>query len=186
MRYLMIHYLDENAALDPAQDPDAEGSAAAIEMQDWVAEMEASGVKVSGAALRPSREGRTVRERGGELLVSDGPFAETKEQIAGIDMLECASLDEAVAIASRHPTVRIGVFELREFLSLQVRQPAAASTESSRPRCTASHVSVASRTATRSATSLSADWPRRHRPARQNTEPTQRETSRSGTAMISA
>ena len=117
MRFLMIHYLDETAALDPAQDPGAEGSAAAAEMRDWVAEMEATGVKVFGAELRASREGVTVRERGGELLVSDGPFAETKEQIAGIDVLECASLDEAVAIASRHPTARIGVFELREILS---------------------------------------------------------------------
>ena len=116
MRFLMIHYLDENATLDPAEDPGAEGSAAATEMRDWVAEMETSGVKVFGAALRPSREGRTVRERGGELLVSDGPFAETKEQIAGVDVLECASLDEAVAVASRHPTARIGTFELREFL----------------------------------------------------------------------
>jgi hypothetical protein len=117
MRFLMIHYLDEAAALDPAEDPGAKGSAAAAEMRDWVAEMEASGVKVFGAELRASREGVTVRERGGELLVSDGPFAETKEQIAGIDVLECASLDEAVAIASRHPTARIGVFELREILS---------------------------------------------------------------------
>jgi hypothetical protein len=54
--------------------------------------------------------------RGGELLVSDGPFAETKEQIAGLDVPECAGRDEAIAIASRHPTARIGPFELREFL----------------------------------------------------------------------
>jgi hypothetical protein len=117
VRFLLIHYLDENAELEPAEDPDAEGSAAAIEMRDWVAEMQYSGVKVFGGALRPSEQAATVRMRGGELLVSDGPFAETKEQIAGFDVLECASLDEAIAIAARHPTARIGTFELREFLS---------------------------------------------------------------------
>jgi hypothetical protein len=115
MRFLMIHYLDESAELDPAKDPDASGSAAASEMRDWIAELEGSGVKVSGGALRPSAEAATVRIRGGELLVSDGPFAETKDQIAGFDVLECASLAEAVAIASRHPTARIGTFELRAF-----------------------------------------------------------------------
>jgi hypothetical protein len=115
VRFLLIHYLDENATLDRAEDPDAEGSAAASAMRDWISEMEGSGAKVSGGALRPSGEAAIVRIRGGELLVSDGPFAETKEQIAGFDVLECASLEEAVAIASRHPTARIGTFELRAF-----------------------------------------------------------------------
>ncbi len=59
-----------------------------------------------------------MRVRGGEVLVSDGPFAETKEQVAGFDVLECASLEEAVEIASRHPTATIGTFELRP-----LRQP---------------------------------------------------------------
>jgi hypothetical protein len=115
VRFLLIHYLDEGAALDPAEDPDAEGSAAAVAIRDWIAEMEGTGAKVSGGALRPSAEAATVRIRDGELLVSDGPFAETKEQIAGFDVLECASLAEAVAIAFRHPTARIGTFELRAF-----------------------------------------------------------------------
>jgi hypothetical protein len=48
--------------------------------------------------------------------VTDGPFAETKEQIAGIDVLECASLQEAIELAARHPTARAGTFELRPFL----------------------------------------------------------------------
>jgi len=57
----------------------------------------------------------TIRVRGGEPLISDGPFAETKEQIAGYSVLECASLDEAIEACSRHPTARIGTFELRPF-----------------------------------------------------------------------
>jgi len=55
-----------------------------------------------------------VRVRDGELLVTDGPFAETKEQIGGFDVLECASVDEAITVAARHPTVLTGTFELRE------------------------------------------------------------------------
>ena len=116
MRYLLIHYLDETAELSQADDSGAEGSAAARELHDWVTEMETSGVKLYGGALRPASQAATVRIRDGEVLVSDGPFAETKEQIAGFDVLECASLDEAVALAARHPTARIGSFELREFL----------------------------------------------------------------------
>ena len=50
------------------------------------------------------------------MLVSDGPFAETKEQIAGFNVLECTDLDEAVAVASRHPTAKVGTFELRPFV----------------------------------------------------------------------
>jgi hypothetical protein len=49
------------------------------------------------------------------VLVSDGPFAETKEQIAGFDVLECADLDEAIEVASRHPVARIGTVEVRPF-----------------------------------------------------------------------
>ena len=54
-----------------------------------------------------------MRVRGGEVLVSDGPFAETKEQIAGFNVLECADLDQAIEVASQHPTAKIGTFELR-------------------------------------------------------------------------
>ncbi len=56
--------------------------------------------------------------RGGEMLISDGPFAETKEQVAGFNVLECADLDEAIEVASRHPTAKIGTFELRPFWEL--------------------------------------------------------------------
>ena len=52
----------------------------------------------------------------GSLLVSDGPFAETKEQVAGYDVIDCADLDEAIEIAARHPTANIGTIEIRPFL----------------------------------------------------------------------
>ena len=82
----------------------------------WVAEIDSRGVRLQGDRLRPVSEAATVQVRGGEVLVSDGPFAETKEQMAGYSVLECADLDEAIEVSSRHPTAKIGTFELRPFL----------------------------------------------------------------------
>jgi len=113
--YLMIHCLDEDAELSPADDCDVPGSPAALEQQAWDAETYASGLKLAGGRLQPASTARTVRVRDGEMLVTDGPFAETKEQVAGFNVLTCPSLAEAVEIASRHPTARIGTFELRPF-----------------------------------------------------------------------
>ena len=113
--YLMIHRLDEGAELSPADDCDVPGSPAAREQQTWDADTSASGVKLAGGRLQPASTARTVRVRDGEMLVTDGPFAETKEQVGGFNVLVCRSLAEAVEIASRHPTARIGTFELRRF-----------------------------------------------------------------------
>ena len=66
-----------------------------------------------GHRLADRADARTVRLRQGRLLVTDGPFAETKEWIAGFDLLECASLAEAIRIASRHPMARFGRIEVR-------------------------------------------------------------------------
>ena len=107
MRYLVIHWIDE-AALDP------ESGATESEVEAWTAEMDRRGVRLQGEPLRRVSQAATVRIRGGDLLVSDGPFAETKEQIAGFDLIECASMAEAVAIVSAHPVARIGTFELRQ------------------------------------------------------------------------
>ena len=57
----------------------------------------------------------TVRIRGGEVLVTDGPFAETKEQIGGFDVIECADLDEAIEVASKHPVATYGSVDVRPF-----------------------------------------------------------------------
>jgi hypothetical protein len=81
----------------------------------WVAEMDGRGVRKHGDRLRPVADATTVRVRHSELLVSDGPFAETKEQIAGYDVIECADLDEAIEIASKHPVARFGTVEIRPF-----------------------------------------------------------------------
>ena len=82
----------------------------------WVDEMEGRGIlQPGGHELRPASYGRTVRVRGGEALISDGPFAETKEQIGGFDVLECASLDEAIEVAGKHPVARFGAIDVRPF-----------------------------------------------------------------------
>ena len=66
-----------------------------------------------------SPDATTIRVRDGELLVSDGPFAETKEVIVGYDLLECADLDEAIEVARAHPMARSGRLELRPFADLE-------------------------------------------------------------------
>ncbi|HTA09035.1 MAG TPA: YciI family protein [Streptosporangiaceae bacterium] len=114
MKYLLIHYVDESTVTwfdddvpdDPQEDRDIEA---------WDDEMKSRGILVGGGGLRSARTATTLRVRGGEVLVSDGPFAETKEQMAGYSILECVDLDEAIEVSSRHPTAKVGVFELRPF-----------------------------------------------------------------------
>ena len=84
----------------------------------WLDDVIARGIRLHGDRLRPAEEARTVLVRDGEVLVSDGPFAETKEVICGYDMLECASLEEAVQVASAHPVARFGKIEVREVWTL--------------------------------------------------------------------
>jgi hypothetical protein len=85
----------------------------------WAREMQARGVLlVEGSQLQPTSTATTVRSNGSEVLVADGPFAETKEQILGYDVIECADLDEAIYAASRHPVaLNGGVVEVRPVLA---------------------------------------------------------------------
>jgi hypothetical protein len=73
-------------------------------------------VVIGGAGLRPPDEATTVRVRHDELLLTDGPFAETKEQIGGFVMIDCADLDEAIEIAAKHPAAGYGTIEIRPLL----------------------------------------------------------------------
>ncbi|MFD5074932.1 YciI family protein [Streptomyces sp. NPDC058371] len=69
----------------------------------YIEEVRGGGVVTGGARLRPSTDATTVRVQGDEVLLSDGPFVESKEYVAGIDFIEVADLDEAISLASRHP-----------------------------------------------------------------------------------
>ncbi|MER6125732.1 YciI family protein [Streptomyces sp. NPDC001795] len=80
----------------------------------YLRDMLAGGAVRSGTRLRPSTDATTVRVQGDEVLLSDGPFAETKEYIAGVDLIDVADLDEAIALAARHPVaLRGGSVEVR-------------------------------------------------------------------------
>jgi hypothetical protein len=100
VRYLMLVCVDQETAVEV--DPTA-----------WLDEMEGRGIRQSGNRLQPVRDSTTVRVRDGEVLIADGPFAETKEQIVGFDVLECADLDEAIEVAAKHPVATFGALELR-------------------------------------------------------------------------
>jgi hypothetical protein len=108
VKYLMI--VCNRDATDPAHE---EPTIDAVE--PWVEEMDRRKVRVIGDRLRPSSDATTVRIRGGQVVVSDGPYTETKEWIAGFDILECADLDEAIEVASKHPNAQSGALELRPF-----------------------------------------------------------------------
>ena len=81
--------------------------------QAWVRDLEARGARLYGVRLRPVAHATTVRVRRGETLVSDGPFSETKDFVGGVVVVECADLDEAIAIAEGHPYARWGSIEIR-------------------------------------------------------------------------
>ncbi|HEX5407360.1 MAG TPA: YciI family protein [Pseudonocardiaceae bacterium] len=91
--------------------PDAVVPANLPDIEDWLAEVGSR--RLDGDRMRPVTDATTVRNRDGEVLLSDGPFAETREHIAGFDLIECADLDEAIDIASKHPVAHFGAVEVR-------------------------------------------------------------------------
>ena len=110
MKYLLLVCGDESVELSPEESSGMESAG-----MSWAAEMDGRGVRLQGHRLRPASDATTIRVRAGEVLLGDGPFAETKEQIAGFDIVECADLDEAIEVASRHPVARFGAIEVRPF-----------------------------------------------------------------------
>jgi len=120
MRYALLICNDENAAISPA-----EQSRRAAAFTSFREEMEGRGVLLGGARLRPTTMSTTVQVRDGDLVIADGPFAETKEQIAGFYLIDCKDLDEAIEVATRVPAARYGTVEVRPVWEMQQRgQPA--------------------------------------------------------------
>ena len=76
-------------------------------------EMSSRAVLEGGERLRPTADATTVRVRDGEVVTSDGPFAETKEQIGGYYVVDCKDLDEAIEVAAKIPGAQIGTIEVR-------------------------------------------------------------------------
>jgi hypothetical protein len=110
MKYMLFICADESAELTAEEQAEIGPT-----MDAWLKDVDGRGARLLGNQLRPVSDATTVRMRGGDVLVADGPFAETKEQIAGFDIIECADLDEAIDVASRHPVARFGSVEVRPF-----------------------------------------------------------------------
>lgn len=112
MQYALLFY-HPPASTIPAAERDTTILSMLEEMRAWQAELERAGVFRTTLGLAPTETATLLRGQGGEVLVSDGPFAETKEILGGLAILDCADLDEALAFAKRCPLVRIGAIEVR-------------------------------------------------------------------------
>jgi hypothetical protein len=111
MKFLMLVCWDAermNAQTEPGPGEEQEE-----ESFPWLEDLQKRGIWMTGDQLAPPRRARSVRMRNGKKLVTDGPFAETKEAVGGFDILECDSLEEAVEIAAGHPVAQIGTIEVR-------------------------------------------------------------------------
>lgn len=108
MRYLMLIY--ENEATTPQDEK---------ELEKWFTyteRLKASGCWLGGEALQPTTTATTVRMKNGKTMTTDGPFAETKEQLGGYYMLQCKDLDEAIKWASQIPSAGRGPVEVRPIM----------------------------------------------------------------------
>jgi hypothetical protein len=114
MRYGLLIYSDQSAWADMSAEEAAAARAAA--MPGWLAlfdEIGRADPGVQGRELVPASEAKVVRVRQGQTLVTDGPFAETKEQIGGVFIVELPDLDEAIRIAALVPAAAYGSLEIR-------------------------------------------------------------------------
>jgi hypothetical protein len=121
MEYMLLIYDDEKQWASLAED---ERNAIIREYFDLVAELSDEGKYVAGAPLKSTATASTVRVRSDELLVTDGPFAETKEQLGGYFVIEADSDEEARAWAAKIPAARYGSVEVRALQPVEAEAPA--------------------------------------------------------------
>ncbi len=110
MKYLLLIYQNEDAFRAVAEE---ERAAVLTEYLGFNATFGARGVLTAGAELHGTDSSTTVRVRDGEMLLTDGPFVETKEQLAGYYVVDCETLDEALEVAAAIPSARFGAVEVR-------------------------------------------------------------------------
>jgi hypothetical protein len=110
MRYMLLIYGNESRGATMTEE---EGNAVMAAYFAYGAEATAAGVHLSGEALYDTAQAKTVRIRNGKTLVTDGPFAETKEQLGGFYELQCEDLDEAILWAGKCPGIHYGAIEIR-------------------------------------------------------------------------
>jgi hypothetical protein len=112
MKYMLLIYMDENALSD------SEREHCYIESAQLAQELDANSKYLDAAPLHPTSTATTVQVRGGKRIVTDGAFAETREQLGGYFLVEANDLDEAIAIAARIPGARVGAVEIRPVLEV--------------------------------------------------------------------
>lgn len=115
MQYMLLCYDDEKAW---EQAGEAALQAAMNEAVALTHELDRKGQYVLAAPLHPSNTATSVRVRDGKQLVTDGPFAETREVLGGFYIIDAPNLDEAIAVARRHPGARLGTVEVRPILKI--------------------------------------------------------------------
>jgi hypothetical protein len=115
MRYLLLIYGDEQHLSQWTPEQMQEEFARYAEYSAWLQE---KGWMRAGDALQPTATATTVRIRDGEMLTTDGPFAETKEQLGGYYLIECDDLDQAIEAAGRVPAARGGSIEVRPIMDV--------------------------------------------------------------------
>ena len=115
MKYILLIHTDERAfaALSEAERQQIFG-----EYMQLTQQIRSSGHHLAGAPLQPTSTARSVRVREGKRLVTDGPFAETREQLGGYYLVEAKNLDEAIGIAARIPSARLGTIEVRPVMGI--------------------------------------------------------------------
>src|SRR5262244_536390 len=112
MKYMLLIYLDEKALSEP------EREACYAESLKLAHEIHSSGEYLGANALQPTSMATSVRVREGKRLVTDGPFAETREQLGGYFLIEAKNLDEALGIAERIPAAAWGTIEIRPIMEI--------------------------------------------------------------------
>ncbi len=113
MKYMLLMYANESD-IPPTVE---EQQAAAPAWNAFRSELQAAGVMLDSSGLRPVAAATTVRVRAGKSIITDGPFAETHEQLGGYVLLDCQDLDEAIGWAARIPTAKYGSVEIRPLWS---------------------------------------------------------------------
>ncbi len=115
MQYLLLIYDDETVWANMTKE---QGAQLHTEYMAFTQDILESGKMKAGDALQPTRTATTVRVRGGKTTTTDGPFAETKEQLGGYYLVEAENLDEAIAIAARIPSAKLGSIEVRPVMKM--------------------------------------------------------------------
>jgi hypothetical protein len=110
MKFICLGFYDESSWNEMTE---SERNAFMQQCFAYDDELRRGGHFLGGEALQPARNAATVRSRSGQVMVTDGPFAETKEQLGGILFLEARDLNHAIQLMARHPGVRAGGFEIR-------------------------------------------------------------------------